>query len=518
MENLKNKTEYTLVQKEQEMQEKTRSLESKRARDAQAAAERYESIVTKLGETHRFMDEDLKRITSGTEREMKDKDRAFEQTLAQEYETQGQLLSTLQAERNAHDKAVKEMEDKYLKRFKQVQDNEDAAMSEWRSEYDKVCDLLKMDGMKFEVALLQTDEEYRVELQQLKAKQEQALQSEDDRCTAALKECVSYKQNMQIMESLIRTREEELREVKRELSGLQSQLKQSQETFRDALLELKAKEEAIKARDQSIAKLRDSQKHLEGFRYVLFHKVRDLEDERGPLGSQVESLHESVAEMDAEFVRAFRSKRHLEHRLRELTAQVSGLQDAAQDARGSTVLATKETHKMYDELTEVLYEHDMAQLKKRLEGFMARYDRFRNPAGGPDPGKIAAIADEVEAQRRALKKKATRMLEENEQVKKDRMNTMGAMVRRNCGLIDDCERLRTERRNYERTNNTLQERLVEPNNTRSRERRRKADLSGVSESLEGHMQAAAAEAQGLRDISGSLPLIAGAEPADDGHP
>ena len=45
--------------------------------------------------------------------------------------------------------------------------------------------------------------------------------------------------------------------------------------------------EVIKQRDHSIQRLKDSQKHLEGFRYVLFHKVKDLEEERGPLGSQV---------------------------------------------------------------------------------------------------------------------------------------------------------------------------------------------------------------------------------------
>lgn len=156
------------------------------------------------------MDEDLKRMTASTEKDMKDKDKRYETTLAAEYEEQGQLLATLQSERNAHEKVVKDMEDKYLKRFKNVQDNEDSAMGEWRSEYDKVCDLLKMDGLKFEVALVQTDEEYRNEIQSLKTAQENALQAEVDRCTAALKECVSYKQNMQIMASLIRTRDEEL--------------------------------------------------------------------------------------------------------------------------------------------------------------------------------------------------------------------------------------------------------------------------------------------------------------------
>merc|ERR1719420_1964071 len=172
--------------------------------------------------------------------------------LAQQYEKQGKLLATLQTEHDAHDKVIQELEDKYVKRFKQIQDNEDAAMGEWRAEYDKVCDLLKMDGLKFEVALLQTDEEYKKELKELKEKQEEALQAEVDRCTNALKECVSYKQNMQIMNGLIHTREGELKVVRDELADLKSKLQNSVVLFQRSIEQLQAKEEVIKQRDHSI--------------------------------------------------------------------------------------------------------------------------------------------------------------------------------------------------------------------------------------------------------------------------
>merc|ERR1719359_1784293 len=514
MQNLKSETEYTLVQKEQEMQERIRSLENKRVKEQQAAAERYESIVTKLGETHRNMDDDLKRMTTSTERNMKEKDKAYELTLAQEYDKQGKLLATLQKEHDAHDKVIQELEDKYVKRFKQIQDNEDAAMGEWRAEYDKVCDLLKMDGLKFEVALVQTDEEYKNELAELRKNQEQALQAEVDRCTNALKECVSYKQNMQIMNGLIQTREGELKVVRDELADLKAKLQHSVVTFQRSIEQLQSKEESIKQRDHNIQRLKDSQKHLEGFRYVLFHKVKDLEEERGPLGSQVESLHESVREMDAEFVRAFKSKQAVETRLAELSVEVTELQGSTQLERGRRLQSEKMKHAIRDDLTEVLYEHDMKSLKNRLLEWMDKYGRFKVVGGGIDPVTLQGITDEVERQRKALKSKTLQLADNLMRVKHERATRMDAMVTHNSGIITDIETLRADRKVTEKKVSTLQERIIELQNIQKRRERERADLDPAAAMLEEQKVQAAEQAKKMRDLEksvGSLPLIAGAE-------
>merc|ERR550514_1541486 len=119
-------------------------------------------------------------MTSDEERVMKEKDAQYENKLVELYDQQGKLLELLNKERTNHDKVLRDLDDKYMKRFNVVQENEDSAMAEWRNEYDKVCDLLKLDGLKFEVALMQTDEEYKKEIAEQKAKQEADLQAEDD--------------------------------------------------------------------------------------------------------------------------------------------------------------------------------------------------------------------------------------------------------------------------------------------------------------------------------------------------
>merc|ERR1719379_1331545 len=328
---------------------------------------------------------------------------------------------------------------------------------------------MKSTRKKFEVALMQTDEEYRKEIAELKAKQEADLQAEDDRCTAALKECVSYKQNMQIMDSLIKGRQVEVQQEKETLLDLQQRLRASIERFQNSLETLQRKEDVIKQKDHQIQRLKDSQKHLEGFRYVLFHKVQDLEDERAPLGQQVESLRDSVKEMDAEFVTAFRGKQKLEGRLKELSEQVVSLQTQTQHTRGSKLQAEKATHRIYSDLCEVLLAADMVELKARLQGVLDVYGpKYANKIPDVDPKKMEAITEEIQKQRIALKKKSTRMNEEAENVKLQRHHDMSKMVDRNMKLIEGIEELRAEKRTYEKKVELLGERLIELKNTKKR--------------------------------------------------
>merc|ERR1719174_750077 len=56
MDNLKNDTEYTLVQKEQEMEEKLKMVETERARERRSVGEKYDTIFEKLTRAHQQHD------------------------------------------------------------------------------------------------------------------------------------------------------------------------------------------------------------------------------------------------------------------------------------------------------------------------------------------------------------------------------------------------------------------------------------------------------------------------------
>ena len=57
---------------------------------------------------------------------------------------------------------------------------------------------------------------------------------------------------------------------------------------------------------------RSNQKHLESFRYVLFHKVQTLERERDPLEEQLTELKDSVQGMYHEMMGDLQKKQKLQ--------------------------------------------------------------------------------------------------------------------------------------------------------------------------------------------------------------
>merc|ERR1719378_1474437 len=142
--------------------------------------------------------------------------------------------------------------------------------------------------------------------------------------------------------------------------------------------------------------------------------------------------------MDAEFVTAFRGKQKLEARLQDLSGQAVSLQ--TQFTRGTKIQAEKATHRIYDDLCEVLLAADMVELKSRLQHVLDLYGpMYAKKVKDVDPKKMEEITDEVQKQRIALKKKSTRMNEEAENVKFTRHNDMSKMVDRNMGVIEGIE-------------------------------------------------------------------------------
>merc|ERR1712205_89695 len=153
--------------------------------------------------------------------------------------------------------------------------------------------------------------------------------------------------------------------------------------------------------------------------------------------------------MDAEFVTAFRGKQKLEARLQDLSSQVVSLQTQTQQTRGSKLQAEKATHRIYDDLCEVLLAADMVELKARLQSVLDVYGPRYEKAKDVDPKKMEEITEEIQKQHMALKKKSTRMNEEAENVKLTRHNDMSKMINRNMKVIEGIEELRSEKRTYE---------------------------------------------------------------------
>merc|ERR1712196_697617 len=121
-----------------------------------------------------------------------------------------------------------------------------------------------------------------------------ALHNESEKYNGALRDTVSMRNHINAMQQQIRTQRDELSLAKRQNDGYKKKLEEAIEMFRKVQEQLKEREKVIQIKDETLSKLRSNQKHLESFRYVLFHKVQTLEKERDPLEAQVGELRESV--------------------------------------------------------------------------------------------------------------------------------------------------------------------------------------------------------------------------------
>merc|ERR1719375_3072240 len=102
MDNLKNETDYTLVQKEQEMDEKLKMVETERARERRNASEKYDTIFEKLTRAHQQHDEMTAGLNTQFEKRFKDQDDQYEERLGKEYDKQNRLLNQVQNDKRKH--------------------------------------------------------------------------------------------------------------------------------------------------------------------------------------------------------------------------------------------------------------------------------------------------------------------------------------------------------------------------------------------------------------------------------
>merc|ERR1711865_408070 len=126
-----------------------------------------------------------------------------------------------------------------------------------------------------------------------------------------LKDGVSMKQTISMLQGQRKVEQQSLSKLQAQVTDLLNDNKQGQKMFEEVKGQLTECKKGLLVKDVSLKALREQMKHLESFRFVLFHKVRALEDERDPLEEQVEKLKSNVSDMYDEFVLEFRQKQHL---------------------------------------------------------------------------------------------------------------------------------------------------------------------------------------------------------------
>ncbi|CAE7884591.1 Cfap57 [Symbiodinium microadriaticum] len=332
------------------------------------------------------------------------------------------------------------------------------ALREWRVEYDKVCNLLKSDGLKFEEALRQQESEYENQIVEILERERKALQDESEKATTALKDGVSMKQTIGMLQNQVKAKDAELIEAAQQQEELRKKLQASQEMVDKVRAQLKERERSLKVKDESLNKLREQMKHLESFRFVLFHKVRALEEERDPLEEQVNSLKTSVREMYNEFVREFRQKQKLDQALSDKVMRSSSLQQENVELRAQLIQLKKDGRRLIQEVETVLHPEtteDYTQMPKRLQAVLERHQKLlawkhteekTEDVGEGELAKSKVLVEEMVIQRDLLFRKKEIATAAAAQTKRECEQDVRKLTSENAQLIVEMNTLRSENR------------------------------------------------------------------------
>lgn len=519
MRNQQNENEYALEQKDQEIQEKMNSVSAERKHERKQTEEKYDALFVQHTKS---LDRSDTAMFSANERfdlrnrELQDQ---FDDRISKEYEKQSRLLGELKDMREKHEVLLRNIEQKQEEQLSELRKKQEKDMREWRSSYDQVCNLLKSDGLKFEEALHQQEGEYEEQIAEMMEHKRVALQVESEKSTTALKDGVSMKQTISMLQKQRKEKDDELGRILEDCAGLRRDLAQSQKMFEEVKNQLQECKRGLLVKDENLRKLREQMKHLESFRFVLFHKVRALEDERDPLEEQVESLKSNVGHMYDEFVREFRQKQGLSGEFQDKKNLAVALQEENVKYSWQLTQLKKDGRRLLNEMEQVLHPDTCGQFEKLpmlMANVLAKHqhllqwsaptkedakdDKLSDPF--ENPSKEANIIEEMVIQRDLLFRKNQIAVGAASQSKASCATDVRRLTSENAALIAEMNTLRNERKQWQRSYKELEARTMAAD-AETKAKARVAGNKGGNDSMQSTASAPNLGASATPDRKGS---------------
>jgi len=496
MRNLQNEYEYALEQRDQETQEKLNCMQAERKHERKSQDEKYDALFvqhSKALERSEDMIGKANKMYNDRYKELQDQ---FDDRLSKEWEKQSRLLEEIKELRDQHELTIRDVDQKHEEQFDDLRRKQEADMREWRSSYEQVCNLLKSDGLKFEEALQQQESEYEQQLSEMMEHKRVALQVESEKSTTALKDGVSMKQTISMLQKQHKDKDAELSLQSDEITRLRGELSQSQKMFQEVRKQVEELRRGLGVKDENLRSIREQMKHLESFRFVLFRKVRALEEERDPLEEQVSKLKANVGDMYKEFVREFRQKQDLSQEFVEKKTLAAALQNENVKLRSHMTQLKKDGRRLLSEMEQVLHP-DTSAVFEKLPMMMAavceKYKRMsqwappKDDAGSDqidpfaDGSKDASMMEELVVHRELLFRKNLIAVNAASQSQRQCSQDVRRLTSENAQLIAEMNILRNERQSWQRSYKELEARVI----AMDAETSAKARLTGKPVSTDG---------------------------------
>lgn len=220
---------------------------------------------------------------------------------------------------------------------------------ELKLQHTEIIKKLKVDGIKFEEALEQSEQEYEKEIQNIKTDLEnkvKIIRENNDEVKKGIelseKDLKDTKKAMFEDKEQIHVKLEVVEELKNKKTSLEEKVNEVEE-------QLKQKEIIIHEKEKEIQNLRNANTHLENFRFVLDHKIISLQDEKVPMDMQKKNLEDQVKEMYQELEKESETYKYY-------TEDKESLKQRLENAKERIKLQAEEVHQAKRRLDNIQYD------------------------------------------------------------------------------------------------------------------------------------------------------------------
>ena len=337
-----------------------------------------------------------------------------------------------------------------------------------RSDYDDLVSSLQRQGQMYEMGITQNENEYEAELVGEKEKTNRKVEEID----AQLREIKKVNKRLLNEKDALANREEER---KREFSTLEEErntLKKDCEELRTnlarAMEQMQEREEVIKKKETTIKELRSFNIHLQNFRYVLDEKIKELKEDRGPLGAQLLNLQEQIRNMYAELLDEYEKTEVHSKETKELRSQAKELTKSNMRLKGELFVSKRKLEMLQSDIVQLLRysnkDNVLLELQRltdkhlQLDELYSAQEREEEGAeAGLESSDVNKVKSELLYQHDLVREQLAAAQRKSKAHEVKTEQELRLKMKENATLIDECNKLRVQLNEMRRANALLKD-------------------------------------------------------------
>ncbi len=337
---------------------------------------------------------------------------------------------------------------------------------ELKSQHNDLLKKLKVDGIKFDEALEQCEQEYEKEIENIKKALYTDLRTARDSNDKLKKESDKVEKDNKDANKLLEEHKAKLLILNERVEELRGKKQQLETKVKEVEDQLKQRELIIREKEKEIKGLRNTNGHLENFRFVLDHKIISLKDEKLPMEEQIKNLEKQVNDMYQELEKEAEISRRLDGEKRGAEAKLENAKTQIKAQADEVHSAKRKLELLQYDLINVLKEPVdswPATLSKVYNSYFCKDDSLKiqvpetlvvrkgerlsvqiDEPRGKWNEEGTRVRDELVKQKEWLENKLKSVRRENDKRDGEKCDAIRKLQKQNTDLINDANKLRRD--------------------------------------------------------------------------